>query len=148
MGRWLARQMTSTAQAAFPLEEIHLVAPVPLHWLKRRLKGDHPAGALAAAVSQALEKPYRPGALRMIRWTPSQTRLHGRQRIRNVRGAFAADPRAVRNRIVLLVDDVLTSGATAHACALALKRAGARAVYVLAAARTPSHAEETRTVAK
>jgi ComF family protein len=137
LGRWLAQTMARTAQASLPLEEVTLVLPVPLHGLKRRLKGFNHADELASTVARSLGKPYRRDALRRIRWTKSQTRLAGRARIRNVRGAFAATRRLVDGTTVLLVDDVLTSGSTAQACTRALKAAGARRVFVLTAARTP-----------
>jgi len=137
LGRWLAAEMAATATAAFPLEEVSVILPVPQHWLKRRLRGVHGAGRLAEAVARSLGKPCRPAALRCRRWTATQSRLTWRKRARNVRDAFAANRRLVRGGSVLLVDDVLTSGATADACARALKAAGARRVFVLAAARTP-----------
>ena len=137
LGRWLAADMAATAQASLPVEEMTGIVPVPLHWAARRLRGGDPAKTLAVLVGHALGKPCWPRALRRRRWTPSQTRLSWRQRQRNVRGAFAADARLVRGRSLLLVDDVLTSGATAEACTEALIRAGARRVFVLTAARTP-----------
>ena len=137
IGKWLAEEMARVARSSFPLDEEALVASVPLHWIKRRLKGFNPAEDLARVVAHTLEKPYDPRALRRIRWTPTQTRLSSAQRIRNVRGAFASNDRSIRNRTVLLIDDVLTSGATANACAAALKEAGARRVLILTAARTP-----------
>ncbi len=137
IGRGLANDMAGTARASFPLHEVAAVLPVPLHWLKRRLNGFDAAEHLAETLAHDLEKPYLPTALRRRRWTATQTRLHGQARLRNVHQAFAAQERFVRHRTVLLIDDVLTSGATAHACAAALKRAGALRVYVLAAARTP-----------
>jgi ComF family protein len=140
LGRWLAEGMARTAQTSLPLEEVAAVVPVPLHWLKRRLAGGNPAEELARAVSQRLGAPCLPQALVRTRWTATQTRLSWSQRARNVREAFTAFPAAVRDRTVLLVDDVLTSGATADACARALKQAGARRVFVLTAARTPLEA--------
>ena len=137
LGRWLAGGMAQAARASLPLEEISAIVPVPLHWFKRRLAGWSPSEDLARAVSQRLGKPCLPQALARTRWTATQTRLSWRERSRNVQGAFTAFPAAVGDRAVLLVDDVLTSGATAEACALALKQAGARTVYVLTAARTP-----------
>ncbi len=137
IGRWLAQTMVTTAQSTFPLEEIAAVLPVPLYWLKRRLKGCNPAEQLAEAVAHSLEKPCLPDALRRVRWTSTQTRLQWRARVRNVRRAFVAQERLVQKRSVLLIDDVLTSGATVNACALALKEAGAQNVFVLTAARTP-----------
>lgn len=137
LGRWLAEEMARTARASFPLEEISAVLPVPLHRLKRLLRGFSPAESLAWTVARAVKKPCLPHALRQPRWTRSQTRLGTRERARNVREAFVAHGRTVRNRTVLLVDDVLTSGSTADACATALKTAGAVRVFVLTAARTP-----------
>ena len=137
IGRWLAQGMVTTAQRALSLDEVDLVLPVPLHWLKRRLKGWNPAEELARAVSEAIDKPCAPSALRRRRWTTTQTRLHESQRARNVHRAFRARPRLIHDRTILLIDDVLTSGATANACALALKEAGACKVFVLTAARTP-----------
>ncbi|MBI1992194.1 MAG: ComF family protein [Candidatus Omnitrophica bacterium] len=139
IGRWLAEGMAITAQRSFPLDEVTAVLPVPLHWLARRLRGRHPSADLASAVARSLEKPYVPQALRRSRWTRTQTRLGWRQRFQNVHQAFIAQGPLVRHRSLLLVDDVLTSGATAEACALALKAAGARRVFVLTAARTPLH---------
>lgn len=137
LGSWLAEDMARTARATFPCDAVSAVVPVPLHWLKRRLAGRNHAEELAHALSRSLGTPCLPRALARRRWTRPQTRLCGRARLRNVRQAFTASPRLVRDRTVLLVDDVLTSGATAEACARALKAAGARAVYVLTAARTP-----------
>ena len=137
LGRWLAAHMAATAQAAVPLDEIAAVVPVPLHWAARRLRGSNPAEELAVLVAQALQKPCLPRALRRQRWTPSQTRLSWRQRQRNVRGAFTARSSLIDGGSLLLIDDVLTSGATAGACAQALKDAGARQVFVVTAARTP-----------
>ncbi|PIQ83545.1 MAG: amidophosphoribosyltransferase [Candidatus Omnitrophica bacterium CG11_big_fil_rev_8_21_14_0_20_63_9] len=137
IGRWLSRDMAACARAALPLQEIDLVVPVPLHWLKRRMAGFDHAGQLARDTARRLRLPHDPRALRRRRWTSTQTRLPAPARFRNVRAAFAADPRRVAHRTVLLVDDVLTSGATADACAQVLAATGARRVIVLTAARTP-----------
>lgn len=136
IGRWLAEEMARTARSWFPLGEIEMVVPVPLHWLKRRLRGSNPSEELAVLVAQRLQTPCRPKTLRRRRWTATQTRLRTPARVRNVREAFVARAPAVRDRTILLIDDVVTSGATAGACARALKEAGARRVFVLAAART------------
>jgi ComF family protein len=137
LGAWLADDMARTARAALPPGGVSAVVPVPLHWLKRRLAGRNHAEELAHHLARALGTPCLPQALTRRRWTRPQTRLSGRSRLANVRRAFAASEPLVRGRTVLLVDDVLTSGATADACARVLKAAGARAVYVLTAARTP-----------
>lgn len=137
IGRWLARHMAACAASTLPLAEVDAVVPVPMHRLKRWLHGYDPACELSRRLAQLLEKPHVPSALHRARWTRPQARLAWRARRANVRRAFRADPGAVRGRRVLLVDDVLTSRATADACAEALKRSGASRVYVLTAARTP-----------
>lgn len=137
VGRWLAGQMAQTAAAALPLDAVDLVAPVPMHRLRRLWRGFDHAAFLSKSVARALDKPHQPAVLRRSRWTGPQPRRARPARRRNVRGAFAADPRRLRGRTVLLVDDVLTTGATADACARTLKQAGAARVFVLTAARTP-----------
>ena len=137
IGQSFALEMAAAARAALPLDEVDAVLPVPLHWLKRRLKGFHPPAYLARVVASALNKPYLASALRRARWTTTQTSLGWRERFRNVDQAFTAREALVAGRSVLLIDDVLTSGATADACARTLKSAGARRVFLLTAARTP-----------
>lgn len=138
LGRWLADAMAQAAVRSLPIRDIAAVVPVPLHWLKRHLRGRNPTEELAREVAARLNRRCLSQALSRVRWTSTQTRLSARQRARNVRDAFAARRRLVRGLNVLLIDDVVTSGATANACARALKAAGARKVFVLAAARTGS----------
>jgi ComF family protein len=138
IGRWLAGEMASTARRHFPIDELDAVLPVPPHWTKRVARGFNPVGDLARTVSDALGKPCLSSALRRTRWTKTQTRLPSSARARNVAGAFAASAAKTRGRTLLLIDDVLTSGATADACAKALKAAGASRVFVLTAAQTPA----------
>ena len=136
IGRRLAEDMAAVAHDSLPIEDIEAILPVPLHWAKHRLRGFNPAEQLAQVIAARLAKPCVIGALRRTRWTSTQTRLHGRERFRNVRDAFAVRPERL-GRGVLLVDDVLTSGATVAACTMALNAAGVSRVFVLTAARTP-----------
>ena len=138
LGRWLAEMMAETARRASWMDQCDLIVPVPMHWLKTRVKGMNPAEWLAQALSRRLQRPCNRTALTRIRWTATQTRLSRPQRARNVAGAFRARPDAVTRRAVLLVDDVFTTGATAQACALALREAGATQVSVLTAATASS----------
>jgi len=113
-------------------EDLDTVVPVPLHWRRRCARGFNQAHGLAREVGAALRRRLASRRLLRVRATPHQTRLSLADRRANVRGAFAvrrggADLRGCR---VLLVDDVLTSGATAAECARQLRRAGAAAVYV------------------
>ena len=139
LSRWAAQQLATTADTALPLTEINAVVAVPHHRLTRWLRGYDPAELLARDVAHRVRKPYLSHALRQIKWTQQQHRLPSKAaRFRNVRRAFAASRRLVDRQAILLIDDVMTSRATAHACAAALKASGARAVYVVTAARTPT----------
>jgi ComF family protein len=122
-----------------------VLVPVPLHRLRRLERGYDQAHLLGAALAEPLGLECV-RALRRVRWTAPQGAPGAVSRAANVEGAFEARQR-VAGREVWLVDDVVTSGATARACAAALRRAGAREVSVLALARVdPRHArseEET-----
>jgi ComF family protein len=135
-GRWMARAGGEL------VAEAELIAPVPLHWRRLFTRRYNQAVLLARAVARTAEQEGRarlaPDLLRRARWTGSQAGLKADERRTNVRRAFALHPRwreAVKDKAVLLVDDVLTTGATVEACALALQRAGARHVDVLTLAR-------------
>jgi ComF family protein len=106
--------------------------PVPLHGSRRRLRGFNQAADLAAQLGIPVVS-----ALRRLRATGSQIDLPAAQRHRNVRDAFAATRHAgpLRGSIVVLVDDVSTTGATLEACARVLKENGVREVRALTAAR-------------
>ncbi len=131
-GRWLVRAGGDL------IADADLVAPVPLHWTRLFARRYNQAALLGHAVGRLAGIPVVPDVLVRHRRTPSQGRLSPSARHRNLRGAFAA-PRsrvaAIKGRRVLLVDDVLTTGATAAACTRTLLRAGARAVDVLTLAR-------------
>jgi ComF family protein len=133
-GQWLARS------GAELLAEADLVAPVPLHWTRLFRRRFNQSALLAQAAVTAWRGPaaptFAPELLVRRRRTRSQGHLSRLQRAENVRGAFAMKPGAdVAGKRVLLVDDVLTTGATIEACARVLKRAGATTVDVLTLAR-------------
>jgi ComF family protein len=101
-----------------------LIAPVPLHRSRRRDRGYDQATMLARRIATRLDKPCRRTLLRRTRKTQQQALLDGIKRQENVRGAFAARER-LGGETVLLVDDVLTTGATMSAAAGAARAAGA-----------------------
>jgi ComF family protein len=115
-----------------------VIVPVPLHWRRLFRRRYNQSAILAQRLGQQCGKPVLVDALRRVRPTPSQGGLSRDGRLRNVRGAFqarlGATPRLAQARI-LLIDDVLTTGATVEACARALLRAGAASVDVLVLAR-------------
>jgi ComF family protein len=113
-----------------------LIVPVPLDLQRLRWRGFNQAVALARVLSAHRRRPLHPMALRRCRVTPPQVGLGEEDRRRNMAGAFAVrDRSAVRDRNVLLVDDVMTTGATVDECAKTLRRAGARRVDVAVLAR-------------
>ena len=131
-GRWMARAGGEL------VAEAELIAPVPLHWRRLFTRRYNQAVLLARAVARGGRAELAPDLLRRARWTGSQAGLKADERRTNVRRAFALHPRwldAVKDKAVLLVDDVLTTGATVEACALALQHAGVRHVDVLTLAR-------------
>ncbi|MBN8732645.1 MAG: ComF family protein [Acidobacteria bacterium] len=111
------------------------VVPVPLHWRRRFARGYNQSALLAGELARAMSVPMRE-ALGRVRATPAQSGLTGAVRRRNLRGAFAVRrPADVVGMRLLLVDDVLTTGATLNACAKELKSAGARHITAVTLAR-------------
>lgn len=132
MGNWMSEAGREL------LAETDLIIPVPLHYRRLVTRGYNQAGWLAAAVARQTGKPMHPAMIRRLRATRSQGGLNSRERRRNVAGAFAVPDRKRRHvdsRNILLVDDVLTTGATLGGCTRALLKAGAASVDVLVLAR-------------
>jgi ComF family protein len=139
MGRWMAnagRELIAQADA---------IVPVPLHWRRQWMRRFNQSALLGEVIGTAGGVAVAHAALKRVKATPQQVGLSQTQRADNVQGAFrvpdAAKAEVVARRL-LLIDDVLTSGATVDACARALLRAGAAQVDVLVFARvvTPTRA--------
>jgi ComF family protein len=132
MGRWMARAGEEL------LDEADVLVPVPLHWRRGWSRRYNQSGALARVIERQTGVPVVRDALRRIRPTQQQIGLSRSQRATNVQGAFKVSQdmaHKVQGRRVVLIDDVLTSGATTDACARALLRARAAQVDVLVFAR-------------
>jgi len=131
--RTLARPLSGLLAQALPRDEAFDAAvPVPLYWRRRLQRGFNQAELLARDLSRRTGIPVV-RALGRLRPTPAQAGLSNSARRRNVSQAFRA--RSVRGKRILLIDDVMTTGATAASCAVALKQAGARRVALLTVAR-------------
>lgn len=133
--RWLSRAAREL------LADVDLVAPVPLHPTRLAARRYNQAAEVARPLARLSGAAYAPDVVRRIKATPTQGGRSGSGRRRNVAGAFgvpASKAAQVRGRRVLLVDDVLTTGATADGCARALLAAGAVGVDVAVVARVQS----------
>ena len=108
---------------------VDMVVAVPLHRDRRRQRGYNQADLIARNFAERLRLPYVPEALTKVRKTLTQTSLSLKERQENLEGAFAADKALVAGKNVLVIDDVLTTGATMSEAAHTLKRAGAVHVY-------------------
>ncbi len=117
---------------------IDLISPVPLSIARQAERGYNQAALLSIPVALGLQIRYSPNALRKVRDTQSQVGLSLHQRRENIQGAFWADPKSVKGKKVLVIDDVITSGATLNECASSLFAAGAAAVYGLTIAQAKS----------
>jgi ComF family protein len=116
--------------------EIDLVAPVPLHWWRKWIRGYNQSEAVARELAEALQVTFAPRALRRVRWTPQQVQPTREARRENVKDAFQVSKGArLAGKAVLLVDDVMTTGSTLSEAARMLRNAGADRVVVAVLAR-------------
>src|SRR5207248_9992374 len=126
LGGWMHRAGGEVIDGA------DLTVPVPLHWTRLLARRYNQANLLAHAIHASGGPPVAPDWLVRRRRTPSQGRLGPLARTRNVRGAFALRAgRSVKGKLVVIIDDVLTTGATVEECARVLRREGAAFVGVL-----------------
>ncbi len=139
LGEPLGRLVFAGAQEHFVVQDYEAVVPVPLHPTRQRERGFNQAFLIARPLAREARIPIVHALQRNVATTP-QVGQSGESRPINVRGAFSLSPRAkekVGKRNVLLIDDVMTTGSTAHEAARVLKRAGATRVDVITLARAP-----------
>lgn len=123
-----------------------VIVPVPLHPIRKFMRGYNQSERLASALKRrcaALARiPISPELLKRTRYTPSQTTKTSLERRENIADAFRASA-AVKGKSILLIDDVITTGATLSACAEALHRSGALRVYAICAAAAERHVQDS-----
>jgi ComF family protein len=137
---WFARAMTQAPGAADCLAESDWCLPIPLTRQRLGERGYNQSWELVKALTRTTPGKARHDWLVKLADTPVQHQLDRAARWANLRSAFSTSPQAqphLANTTVLLVDDIMTTGATLHAAALALQRAGVRQVHALVLARTP-----------
>lgn len=143
LGRFFAEHLARALQDQWALSEHpkpDLIIPMPLHPHRLRTRGFNQAAEIARHLADRLQIPCVFDALIRVHDTPPQAGLHRDERWRNLIGAFGCpqSPQSLAGRHFLLVDDVLTTGASLSACADALRHAGAARVDVAVVARTPA----------
>lgn len=137
LGESIAMQMLDFVRSLkWPIE---ILIPVPLGKKRLKERGYNQVGLVARPLAYQMKWIYRPEVLWKTRETRSQVGLNISQRQENVQNAYQADPKVVKGRAILLMDDVATTGSTISACTEALFSVGAQIVYVLTIARALSH---------
>ncbi|HCY19026.1 MAG TPA: amidophosphoribosyltransferase [Deltaproteobacteria bacterium] len=132
----LARPLAKLMTKEFSMNNYNLIVPVPLHKTRLKERGFNQSLLLARELSKLYNLPIDYLNLRKIRATDPQVNLKGKERIENMKGAFAVKNGAgFKNKKILLIDDVYTTGATVTECSKVLKKAGAKTIDVLTLAR-------------
>lgn len=134
LGEILARPMIEIVEKLN--WSLDLIVPVPMDKKRLSMRGYNHAVLLARPISYALGCNFSTNSLHKIRHTTTQVGLSVSERMSNISGAFSADHDRVLNKIILIVDDVVTTGATMEACSKALHKAGAADVFGVTLART------------
>jgi ComF family protein len=119
-----------------PFSQVDIIAPVPLHVVKKRARGFNQSQLLTKEISQLMKWRHEPDLIRRNRFTETQTKLGRTDRQKNVFGAFSLNPKLnITNKNLLIVDDVFTTGATVNSISTLLKQNEVENVFVLTIAR-------------
>jgi ComF family protein len=139
LGDWFSGKLAEVVRRQATEWRVNAVIPVPLHAARRRERGYNQAELIARPLARGLGLRLESRVLQRLKPRPPQLVLSRTERWQSVRGAYAAREKArVDNLRILLIDDVMTTGATLDACARALKKAGAAAVFGLTVGRARS----------
>jgi len=139
-GLWQTADLTDLIHGAlmaqFDYKAIDVVVPVPLYRTRFRERSYNQSFVLARELAKRIERRIDGRSLKRVRHTDTQTHYNAAQRKQNISGAFAVErPEWIRGRTVLVVDDVMTTGATLNECAKTLKKSGALKVFAISVAR-------------
>ncbi|MCH8127151.1 ComF family protein [candidate division KSB1 bacterium] len=116
--------------------EIEIIIPIPLHTKRQKERGYNQSELLAREIAIILEKPFFTNVVKRVTNTKSQTQLDAHERLENMAGAFSvSDNQKIQEKVILLIDDLITTGSTLNECARILKENKAKEVYALALAR-------------
>ncbi|MDO9577610.1 MAG: ComF family protein [Candidatus Cloacimonadales bacterium] len=119
-----------------PFQSVDIIAPVPLHKVKKRSRGFNQSQLLTAEISRRMNWPHEPNLIQRRRFTETQTKLGRKDRKKNVQDAFSLKAKLnINNKNILIVDDVFTTGATVNSISSVLRQNGAAKVFVLTIAR-------------
>ncbi|MBN2031055.1 ComF family protein [bacterium] len=136
LGLFLGQQLGKAFQTAYENWKQCIVMPVPLHRIRHRERGYNQSDILCQGINDCVNVPIYYDGLIRNRHTSTQTRLSAKERQDNVKNAFEVNPSySFQGKDIVLVDDVITTGATVNNCAACLKEAGARKVIGIALAR-------------
>lgn len=137
IAHFLAKQLDSTGKTSF--KNADLIIPVPLHKDRFKKRKYNQAGILASNLSKISKIPVNHFILERIKATKSQGHLTTKQRLKNITGAFKVNPKLkhlIKDKNIILIDDVITTSSTINECAKVLKKSGAKKIEVLAIAKT------------
>lgn len=134
-GKLLGEKIAIAIKSKLDYWKIDLIIPVPLHHLKKAERGYNQSDFIAKGLSKSARIPVSNRIIKRVRFTESQTKLGLKERERNVAGAFKVrNKKAIAGKNILLVDDVITTGATINECAKVLKENGAIKIFGCSAA--------------
>lgn len=118
-------------------DEVDMVVEVPMHFLKRLKRGYNQTELIAKYLCQRLNKPFTKRIVKKIKNTKEQSKLDYKRRVMNLNNAYRIiDNSLIKNKVILLIDDVLTTGSTANECSKVLINNGAKKVYVATCCKT------------
>jgi ComF family protein len=131
IGLWLGEHMGRALRGRILGSQLDAIVPVPLHFVKERERGYNQSAQVAKGIGRVVALPVTPDVVRRTRYTPTQTALDITERKANMEGAFSVPRKhqgSIPGRGFLLVDDLVTTGATIRACSGALRLAGAQRI--------------------